>query len=600
MPLEDSKSYKLLGDDAETSFPIFCDLFTEDKIRFLSMFKSKAGGSFTYRAFAKNASAAESLKALATAKTPYKAVLQDILSKAEGCNVGLAANLRYIVNASHAEVSNDRKGRGGGLSFLASKPAVLSESARDELYPPMHRLLVEQHVYAFTWKPNYSSTYHVASAGMALGSLAFSAVATAGSLGAAAPALIQSLRQAANATGDIIKLVAQVKDVVDQLTAVRDQVAETREFASQASEHLQALSGSGSASGFKMPERSGSGLSLQPKTVSRFGGLIKRKESDKEVLARMGANLNKVESDLQKYQFVVIQQITPMIQIRDNIDVTADNPDLIGYTLKTYIANRSIIRAGETDRDTFNRMLVEARSPTLDQPSAAQTLCWPWPSEALFARYIRTPHAGLAPLASDPSVAYVKWNDLSANEWVLADEQPGTMPLPASLKAARQKRQAAELQARAARVATLTARFPGNLRGAVAHRKLQEAQEKNRRMALILKVRSELPSVDQFKRSTTTKTGPFVNKRNNPKLLMIDLALDAAHTAASRAGGPLAGADMTLEQVSGALHAIQEACDDYLVEKRAAVSGAGGKLSARVAPVDDLKRKVMRLLPQIA
>jgi hypothetical protein len=57
---------------------------------------------------------------------------------------------------------------------------------------------------------------------------------------------------------------------------------------------------------------------------------------------------------------------------------------------------------------------------------------------------------------------------------------------------------------------------------------------------------------------------------------------------------------MTLEQVSGALHAIQEACDDYLVEKRAAVSGAGGKLSARVAPVDDLKRKVMRLLPQIA
>ncbi len=534
MPLEDSKSYKLLGDDAETSFPIFCDLFTDDKIRFLSMFQNKAGGAFTYMAFAKNASAAESLKALATATTPYKAVLQDILSKADGCNVGLAANLRYIVNASHAEVSNDRKGRGGGLTFLASKPAVLSESARDELYPPMHRLLVEQHVYAFTWKPNYSSTYHVASAGMALGSLAFSAVATAGSLGAAAPALIQSLRQAANATGDIIKLVAQVKDVVDQLTAVRDQVAETREFASQASEHLQALSGSGGASGFKMPERSGSGLSLQPKTVSRFGGLIKRKESDKEVLARMGANLNKVESDLQKYQFVVIQQITPMIQIRDNIDVTADNPDLIGYTLKTYIANRSIIRAGETDRDTFNRMLVEARSPTLDQPSAAQTLCWPWPLGAHFARYVRTPHAGLVPMASDPSVAYVKWNDLSANEWVLADEQPGTMPLPASLKAARQKRQAAQ-------VATLTARFPGKLRVAVAHRKLQEAQEKIRRMTLISKVRSELPSVDEFKRSTTTKTGPFVNKRNNPKLLMIDLALDAAHTAASRAGGHLAG-----------------------------------------------------------
>ncbi len=593
MPLEDSKSYKLLGDDAETSFPIFCDLFTDDKIRFLSMFQNKAGGAFTYMAFAKNASAAESLKALATATTPYKAVLQDILSKADGCNVGLAANLRYIVNASHAEVSNDRKGRGGGLSFLASKPAVLSESARDELYPPMHRLLVEQHVYAFTWKPNYSSTYHVASAGMALGSLAFSAVTTAGSLGAAAPALIQSLRQAANATGDIIKLVAQVKDVVDQLTAVRDQVAETREFASQASEHLQALSGSGRASGFKMPERSGSGLSLQPKTVSRFGGLIKRKESDKEVLARLGANLNKVESDLQKYQFVVIQQITPMIQIRDNIDVTADNPDLIGYTLKTYIANRSIIRAGETDRDTFNRMLVEARSPTLDQPSAAQTLCWPWPLGAHFARYVRTPHAGLVPMASDPSVAYVKWNDLSANEWVLADEQPGTMPLPASLKAARQKRQAAQ-------VATLTARFPGKLRVAVAHRKLQEAQEKIRRMTLISKVRSELPSVDEFKRSTTTKTGPFVNKRNNPKLLMIDLALDAAHTAASRAGGHLAGADMTLEQVSGALHAIQEACDDYLVEKRAAVSGAGGKLSARVAPVNDLKQKVMRLLPQIA
>ena len=92
MPLEDSKSYKLLGDDAETSFPIFCDLFTEDKIRFLSMFMSKAGGAFTYMAFAKNASVADSLKAVVTAKTPYKAVLQDILSKADGCNVGLACS----------------------------------------------------------------------------------------------------------------------------------------------------------------------------------------------------------------------------------------------------------------------------------------------------------------------------------------------------------------------------------------------------------------------------------------------------------------------------------------------------------------------------
>lgn len=598
MPSDDLKNLKLLGDTTEASSPIFCDLFEREGAQYLPKFKQSVQEvRHLVRAFSANASFGESVKAVLSGKTPYGAILKDIKSQSKGSSFGLVANVRYVVNASHPEVAKDRGGA-GGLQFLASK-ALAVDTFRDELYPSLHRLLIEQHVYAFTWNPNLSTTYHVASAGIAVAGLAASAAASVATVGAAAPALIQSLRQAASATSDIVKLVSSLSESVDQLTAIRDVVQEAGDQASQAAEHLGAVAGSGAASGFRMPDRSGSAFKLSPKTVSSWGGLFKHTESEAEVRKRVGKAMLEIEKELGRVNFVVIQQITPMIQIRDNIDVSSANPDVISFKLKTYIANRSILRAGETDRDTFNRMVVEERKPSLDHAGAATTLCWPWPAGGLFARYISTPGAGVQRMEKDPSVAFVRWNDLGANEWVLADETPGTLPLPDSLLKARAGRQRAEREAAAKSLVLRTHQFGKVLAGKVQARKLQDTQEKLRQLRVLAQVRGQLPDVDQFKRDTTTKTGPFVNKRNNPKLLMIDMALVAAREVSLRVGQDVRGGDMVFEEMRGALHAIAAACEEYLAEKLGAVSSSGGRISARALPVQQVRLKVIQLLKDL-
>lgn len=676
MPGSGLEKVAVLGNDTAYSLSVFKALFAKpDTMRLFKGRVSTAESRQAYRLFAKNSSTLRSVKSFLSGKTDYQAVLTDILDRKSehGC-LSHVATVRALIDARHGQVQATG---GNGLGFLASTAASKKEDVDAagslRMREPMHRLLVEEHVLVFVWSPRLSKSYYVLKAAVAAAELASSTVATVGSLGAAVPGLIFSLQSAANSLHQVIKLKGELGDQVDRLVQFGQQIRDSKGMADEIGDAMAHLSdqmgaikdGAGAvlapseqAGAAQGPVSRSMDLSMRQqdgsrKKVSSFFGLVSREETDREYQARLRKELMDAEQAIQRLNFVVVQQITPVIQVRDNFEVRRATDKEFSFDFRTFIARRAIVRVGETNRDRFNQLIAANKSGAFEAAGIANLLCSPW-STSSYLQFIRTPNDQEESLRefSAQQGSFVHWDDLSKPEWELVDEKVGTMPLPTELLKARvrmQEQARSAAQASQLQKAALIQRqhaWANNARGQVAlaglrsradataaqllqaqqaltaerglrvtgtaasqaaehlaHDRLAQAQRQQlaataaradkaasevQRLRLINQAlaAADIPSPETFKLQTTTRTGPFVNSRNNPKLLMIDLALLAWHDA--KAGSTVASRGV--EQMMGALLTLIAACDEFIASKR-----AKGRSSEREAPVEKIRAAATRI-----
>jgi hypothetical protein len=128
-----------------------------------------------------------------------------------------------------------------------------------------------------------------------------------------------------------------------------------------------------------------------------------------------------------------------------------------------------------------------------------------------------------------------------------------------------------------------------------------QAAEQNRKIFIKATLADRrLLSRTEFQKKTTTGVWPFVNARNNRKLILIDTMLDDWHAA--RKGGI---SQESLEGMRVALLALADACEDYIQEKvhkknKSLVGSASERLAPVVALRDDARRLFDRLWPDLA
>lgn len=144
----------------------------------------------------------------------YALILRDIKELESHGSMAHVANIRFLINANHAAVGNTGA---GSLKFMHS--SMKPHTPADQLYQPVHRLLVEEHVFAFSWSPVLSKTYYAVMAAIAAAKLASSVASTVASFGATTPALIDAIGSAASTMSDIIKLGSAVKESASVLAA---------------------------------------------------------------------------------------------------------------------------------------------------------------------------------------------------------------------------------------------------------------------------------------------------------------------------------------------------------------------------------------------
>ncbi|MEY2620029.1 MAG: hypothetical protein RL522_3031 [Pseudomonadota bacterium] len=600
MPSTGLSNVAVLGDSTEYSRQMFAQLFKHpEHMPKFKRFVSTSADRWKYRLGAKQASVSESARMVFSAKTNYNVVLRQLIAEEDKGSLAHIANFRFMINASHAAVSTLAN---GSLRCLSSPQSLRTPA--DYLHQPLHRLLIEEHVYAFVWSPQYSKTYHAVRAAVAVARLASSVASTVTSLGASAPALIESLQAAAKVTQDLIKLKTAVGSSVSTLLQMKEEVGGMLDDLSDAREKVAALHGSSAAVSDALVGSASSGsldlasrsVASAPQSVKVWRGLLgSRQETDQERLARIGKELETLEKEIQGLNFVVVQHITPVIQLRDNVDIASPTDMVMQFNFKTYLAKRALVRVGETNRDRFNQMVAADKTDSLGANGIAEVLCHPWPAEGVFLQYLRQPKdESLEPRTypQSSSLAFVHWDDLSKPEWELADERRDTMPLPESILKARAAMQAHMREAQRQATAAAVTRDQTLMRwGHRAKGTIADAQkERLRRINDALRI-SRIPTIEQFKAETTTTTAGFTNSRVNPRLLVIDLALMTWETAKQQSSVSLG-----IEQMVAALKSVVMACEDYLVEKQKAAQSFWRRSSQRMAPVNRLRQEAIRVL----
>jgi hypothetical protein len=598
MPGTGLKNVRVLGDELEYSKPMFQTLFQEPQ--YMPRFKGYVETSpdrFKNRAFSREATWSEAGKAIFRGKTNYQVILREVLANESKGSLSLVGNFRFLINASHAAV---RAHSATPLSFMASGQVV----PKDYLHQPVHRLLLEEHVYAFVWSPTLSKSYHALMAAVALAKLTSATVTAVATFGAATPLLIDSLQSAAHLTNDLIKLKGAVSDAVSQLLDIKDGVGAVVETLGEARSQLSALSSGGDiGSEHLMSPASGtlditaSPISSEPKKVKRLRGLLSprmqtQEEADRDARKKLVALME----ELQKLNYVVVQQITPLVQLSDNVEVTSADPDVISFNLKTYLAKRALVRVGETDGFRFNQMVAAAKGTSL--AGNAETFLYPWSTADKFLQFMRLPWEEgprSQPYPLNSSIPFVHWDDIRKQEWELVAEKSSTQPIPDSIRVARAKVEAAA-RARVAAADAALAKRSQRLRSLAQLAKknlhLMTANAEKARMEKIAQAfgRAQLPSPDDFVRQTTTQWGPFTNSRHNPKLLLIDSALKEWEKSKKFINTPDG-----LRRVKMALLSIQMSCEDFIQSKVHASRRLTGHLSERIAPVHRLREAAIQI-----
>ena len=536
---------------------------------------STSADRLAQRALSKHATFKSSISAVFSGKTDYSVILKDI-QDGNG-RVALVARIRFLIDANHPKV---RKNCAGSLAFMSS--TMTSGTPDDRLNKPVHRLLVEEDVFAFSWSPQFSTTYHAGKGLFAAAKLAGAVVSTISTFGAAAPALIDAIGSAASTLQDVIKLASDVQEAASILV---EGAATAFEEGSTAREHLSAAydpseSGGGSAVAAAQATDLGAHTATsERRTVKTWGGLFSHVETDKEVRKRLGRELQMFEEEVQKLTFVVVQRVTPVLQVRDNIDMTDPTKPTASFDLKTYMSNQSLIRAGETTRDKFSQLIMAWKTDSFDASAAAELFCRPWAAESIYGQWKDEYGSDFGSKADNEAFGNLNWEvDPS---WRLIREGKGTLPLPPGILAERNRLQE---QARLRTLQRLANEAATKVRAAATHKKL-DAQ----RRAIQA---SNLPSVLDFKQQTTTYSigGMYKNARVNAKLLNIDTQLTAWFNTKQNM--------ISIVQVIQALNSIIIACEDYINQKDTEAHKSG-HVSQRMPAVRTLRSTAENLCNQL-
>ena len=567
-----------LGDDITKSSVYFDSLFAEPtKMPKFKALVSTSEDRWKNRAFNNDSTVSEGFRSVFTGTTNYNAILTNIKKTQGSGSFGQVANIKFLIDANNKAIS---KAGAGSLAFMHSDKTHANPA--DQLYQPVHRLLVEEHVFAFIWTPTLSSTYYAVTALIAAAKLTSSVISTVGTLGATTPALINSICDAVSTGKEIINLLNDINEakgiLLDGATEAIDLAGEAYSNAKAAYDPVAAAGGE--ISGSLIAGGGGTTLDLGAHTIENKTQKVKgyfygeRDESEDEKNKRLGKERLERENEVGKLNFIVVQHITPVMQVRDDVDVADPSNPNATFQLKTYMLKESLVRAGETTRDKYNQMILGLKTETFDKDSAAEIFCRPWSVEGLYSQfkiaYAVNPGTGIK--ADDVAFKKLNWNLASEPSWELVDERPGTLPLPQAILNARIRLQE---QAKAQALAKQE-RAKTTLRN-----RLQSAH--NAAIALNLLIQnSNLPTKEEFKKRTTTHSlgGLYVNKRTNQKLILIDMTLEAWHQIKKQSRDRI--------KLTEALTVISEACGEYIQEKTAA-SREG---SERVPEVRKLKEQV--------
>lgn len=568
----------------------FDDMFNHPSM--MPRFKARVSTSadrWKARAFSSNATIQESISALVHAQTNYAVILRDIqkLEREGHGSVAHVAGIRFLIDANHAAVG---KPGAGTLAFMHS--TMTRSTPADQLYQPVHRLLVEEDVFAFSWSPLLSRSYYAVMTIISAAKLASAVVSTVGSFGAAAPALIDAIGSAASTLQDVVKLASAVQEASSILL---EGGTTAMEEASAAYDYLRAASnpsesGVGSAVAAAQATDLGARTARVDRgTVTSFLGLRSRPETDEEMRKRVGREMLEFESELQKLNFVVVQRVTPVLQIRDNIDVTDPAKPNATFQTKTYMAKHALVRAGETTRDKFAQMVMGWKTESFSVSDAAELFCRPWAADGIYRQWKDNAGGPIGTVASNQDFGTLNW-DLDRS-WTLVGECADTLPLPAGILSARIRLQE-RARARASQRALMRVQtdnrmkiLAGRARGAVAQNRL----DSQRRLIQT----SSLPSVLDFQNATTTYSmgGLYKNARDNEKLLNIDTQLGSWFRVKQSSD--------SIDRAILALETIILACDEYLDQKNAAAQRTG-HASQRIPAVRQLKQAAESLCQQLA
>ncbi len=463
MPGSGLNNVLLLGDGTEVSMEFFKKAF--EKPEYMVEFKhfvQNSSHKTASRLHAVNLTLKENIASAVKHKTDYKAVLQDILDgqsrKTSGCGLAKVAAIRFMINASHPAIR--RREPFARLDFLASEQALATPA--EYLNNPIHRLLVEVHVYGFVWEANLSKTYYATQAVLALGRLSIAVAGAVMSGGASAASLVDSIREAGKVTRDIVKLAGEAKNIVSEVQALADDhIMPTVEALRDVKAAGSGLKAARSGAGHAILGGPGDGpldLSVamrvddskrRPSFFERFVPTLydSKKEAQK---AQRKAQAER-EQEIRKIHFLAVQQITPVIQIHDELEVSSEQQDFMSFKLKTFMTKRGFVRVGETNRDQFNQMVMVTKSNSFHSDSAIELLCRPWSSPNMLLSYLNSKHSGVTEFPEGLSSRFCKWDPDAQGEWELIDEQASTMPLPETLKRARVRlQQQAQAQAQLA------------------------------------------------------------------------------------------------------------------------------------------------------
>lgn len=569
----------------------FEDMFSHPTM--IPRFKARVSTSadrWKARGFSSNATILESISALAHAQTNYAVILRDILKlEREGYgSVAHVAGIRFLIDANHTAVG---KAGAGTLAFMHS--TMTRSTPAEQLYKPVHRLLVEEDVFAFSWSPLLSKSYYAVMAIIHTAKLASAVVSTVGSLGAAAPALIEAIGSAASTLQDVVKLVSAVQDassiLVEGVTTAREEASTAREYMRASSNPSEFGIGS-TVTSSQATDLGAHTARVERGKVSTYLGLSSRLETDDEMRKRVGREMLDFEGEVQKLNFVVVQRVTPVLQVRDKIDVTDPTKPNATFETKTYMSNQSLVRAGETSRDKFAQMVMAQKNESFSTPAAAELFCRPWAAENIYRQWKEAPGPQMGTGASDQDFGSLDW--ALGTSWELVDTRTGTLPLPAGILTARVRFEE-RARARAARAGLLGSQtgskmlmLAGRAKGAVSQNRIDTQHR--------LIQNSNLPEVRDFQTETTTYSvfGSYKNARNNPLLLNIDTQL--AYWQKIKKNN-----SFNVISAVQALNCIILACEDYIEQKNTATQQSG-HASERLPAVTRLKNAAESLCRQLA
>ncbi len=345
------------------------------------------------RAFQKSASFVESARAVVTATTNYPKIWRDILSLKDKVDSGkslssiaLIAKFGYLVDAAHPSI----RGEGSSIPFYSFTPPA-GEASAQSVNHSNYRLYVEQHIYAFVWEPSYSETYHAMMATIAVAKVAAAIGATVMSGGAAAPSLIVAINAAHQNAKSVIVVGQAIYQTGSMLATLGKGAYEAYTAGSEARASNQrgvdAAAGRNSSAQSEILAGVTGNLDLAapvvgavPKQKAKyyFDMFGMRQQTTKEVLQEQGAQVQAQEAAFQRLNFIVVQQITPILQTRGNVSLSADT---MTVETTTRFWNNSMIRVGETNRDKYDQLIQSIKTDSFDHSAAVDHLISPWGAE---------------------------------------------------------------------------------------------------------------------------------------------------------------------------------------------------------------------------